>query len=96
MANELIQVIDQIGRDKGIDRSVLISAIETAVLSASRKKYGNAENIFAKFNEKSGQVEIYVPKKVVSKVSSGSWLKKTRCMLVRKMFPDSVMGFRSS
>ena len=70
MVSELIQVIDQIGRDKGIDKSVLISAIETAVLSASRKKYGNAENITARFNEKSGQVEIYVPKKVVSKVIS--------------------------
>ena len=70
MASELLQVIEQIGREKGIDRKILINAIETAVLSASRKKYGNAENIFSRFNEKSGLVEIFLLKKVVSKVQS--------------------------
>ena len=68
MGNELVQVLDQIGRDKGIGRNVLINAIEAAVLSASRKKYGNIENIFARFNEKSGEVELYLLKKIVSSV----------------------------
>ena len=65
MGNELVQVLDQIGRDKGIDRNILINAIESAVLSASRKKYGNIENIFARFNEKTGEVELYLTKKIV-------------------------------
>ena len=68
MGSELVQVLDQIGRDKGIDRNILINAIETAVLSASRKKYGNIENIFARFNEKTGEVELYLLKKIVSAV----------------------------
>ena len=68
MGNELVQVLDQIGRDKGIDRNILINAIESAVLSASRKKYGNIENIFARFNEKTGEVELYLTKKIVSAV----------------------------
>jgi len=70
MTSELVQVIDQIGRDKGIDRAVLINAIETAVLFASKKKYGTTENLSARFNEKSGVVEIYISKKVVSKVEN--------------------------
>ena len=37
----LKRIVDQICRDKGIDRALLIDAIEEAVRSAVRKKYGN-------------------------------------------------------
>ena len=41
MSTNLNFVIDQVGKDKGIDRKVIIEALEQAVLTASRKKYGH-------------------------------------------------------
>ena len=40
MLSELKRIIDQISRDKGIDRQLLVEAIEEAVMSAAKKKYG--------------------------------------------------------
>ena len=38
MASELSRIIDQVGKDKGIDRKILVEALEQALLAAARKK----------------------------------------------------------
>ena len=53
----LKRILDQICRDKGIDRSLLISAIEDAVSAAVRKKYGSRREIEVQFNDELGEVE---------------------------------------
>ena len=45
MTSNLNYVIEQVGKDKGIDRKVIIEALEQAVLTASRKKYGHQGEI---------------------------------------------------
>ena len=45
MTKELCHVVDQISREKGISREILIEALESALLSAMRKKYGGRTNI---------------------------------------------------
>ena len=45
MNRELIMVIEQLGREKGIDREILFEALETALLSASRKSLGPGDNV---------------------------------------------------
>jgi len=40
MGQELVQVIDQISKEKGISREMVIEAVETALVSAAKKKYG--------------------------------------------------------
>ena len=42
---ELLHLINQISREKGIERSVLIDAVRSAVLSAARKRFGTADNL---------------------------------------------------
>ncbi|RMG99046.1 MAG: transcription termination/antitermination protein NusA [Candidatus Dadabacteria bacterium] len=54
---DLNRVIDQVVREKGIDREVLIDALEQAMATAARRQLGN-RNIEAQFNEETGQVEI--------------------------------------
>ena len=51
MPSNLNFVIDQVGKDKGIDRKVIIEALEQAVLTASRKKYGHQGEIEVHYNE---------------------------------------------
>ena len=72
MPSNLNYVIDQVGKDKGIDRKVIIEALEQAVLTASRKKYGHQGEIEVHFNEEVGEVELFQFKQVVEEVTNPS------------------------
>ena len=64
----LKRILDQICRDKGIDRALLISAIEDAVSAAVRKKYGSRREIEVQFNDELGEVEVFQYRTVVDEV----------------------------
>ncbi len=64
----LKRIVDQICRDKGIDRALLIDAIEEAVRSAVRKKYGSRREIEVQFNEELGEVEVFQYRTVVDEL----------------------------
>ena len=68
MLSDLKRIIDQISRDKGIDRQLLVEALEEAVLSAAKKRYGQRRDIEVKFNEEFGEVELFQFRKVVEQV----------------------------
>ena len=55
----LNHIIDQVVKDKGIDRAVLVEALEAAVLSAANKKYRNTRDLEAHFNDDLGEVEVF-------------------------------------
>lgn len=65
MFSELARVIEQVGKDKGIDRGLVIDAITQGMLVAARKKYGTYREIEASYNEDSGEVELFEYKEVV-------------------------------
>jgi N utilization substance protein A len=68
MPSNLSFIIDQVGKDKGIDRKVIIEALEQAVLTASRKKYGHQGEIEVHYNEEAGEIELFQFKQVVEEV----------------------------
>ena len=65
----LFQTIDQLSREKGIDTQVIISAVEDAILVATRKYYKSTEDLESRFNKETGIVEVYAVKKVVEQVA---------------------------
>jgi len=67
---ELRRIIDQVSRDKGIDRELLVSAIKDAVRSAARKKFGAKLEIEVNFNEETGEVEVFQFKEVTREVTN--------------------------
>lgn len=67
MFSDLAKVIDQVGRDKGIDKEVIIDAVKQAMLVAARKKFGTYREIEAQYNEQTGEVELYEFKEVVER-----------------------------
>jgi len=69
MTSPLQQLIETIAKEKGIEPSVIISAIEDAVLAASRKAYKSSENLKARFNAESGQVDLFAVKQIVESVN---------------------------
>ena len=68
MLSDLQRIIDQISRDKGIDRQLLIEAIEEAVMSAAKKKFGQRRELEARFNDENGEVELFQFRTVVEEV----------------------------
>ena len=69
MGLDLINIINQIEKEKGIDRGKLIEAVKAAVISAFKKRLNFAENLEVIINEKTGGIELFAGKKVVEKVS---------------------------
>ena len=69
MNRELITVIEQMGREKGIDKEILFEALESALLSASRKTLGASDNWRMHIDRKSGDLRVYCRKKVVTEVT---------------------------
>ena len=70
MPNPLQQTIEALAKEKGIDADVVISAIEEAVLTASRKVYKGGENLKTRFNTETGQVDLFAVKTVVDEVTN--------------------------
>jgi len=66
----LNHIIDQVVKDKGIDRGVLVEALEAAVLSAANKKYRNTRDLEAHFNDEIGEVEVFEFVTVVEEVEN--------------------------
>lgn len=63
---ELLHLIDQISREKGIDKSILIEAVQSAVLSAVRKRSGMSDTLSARLDEQTGTITLVATKTVVS------------------------------
>jgi N utilization substance protein A len=90
MSKELCYVIDQISREKGISKDILIEALRSALLSATRKKFGGRTNIDLIIDPKTCNIVAFETKKIVSKV-----LNKNEEISIEeagKIFPDKAEG----
>ncbi len=86
MISELKRVIDQICRDKGINRELLVKGLEEAVMSAAKKKFGMRREMEAQFNDETGEVELYQFRTVVETIED----EQTQISLeeARQLDPD--------
>ncbi|MEK7791510.1 MAG: transcription termination factor NusA [Deltaproteobacteria bacterium] len=64
------RIIEQFSKDRGVERKVVIDALETAFLMAAKKKYGLNREIEAHFNEEVDNIELFEFKKVVEKIEN--------------------------
>ena len=67
--SDIKRVVEQVSRDKGIDRDILIKALEEALGSAARKKFGNKVDIEVQYNESTGEIEVFQFKDVAEVVT---------------------------
>ena len=68
MQNPLLQTIEALAKEKGIEAETIITAIEDAVLTASRKYYKTEEDMKTRFNPETGQVDLFAIKHIVADV----------------------------
>ena len=64
MMNELVKAVNVIASEKGIDKSVIASAMEAAMAAAYKKKEG-ISNVKSTFNIETGEIKMYICKTVV-------------------------------
>jgi transcription termination/antitermination protein NusA len=90
MINDLLKTIDQVSRDKGIDSKTLIEALEEAVSSAVKKKFGADYELEVSFNMEIGEIEVFEFKDVVEEVTD----ERLQVSLneARKLDPESEIG----
>jgi len=69
--NPLLQQIDAIAKEKGVEPEIIISAVQDALEAAARKRY-KSESLRARFNQESGQLELYAVKRIVDEVTDAA------------------------
>ncbi|NOZ87562.1 MAG: transcription termination/antitermination protein NusA [Deltaproteobacteria bacterium] len=90
MFSNLNQVLEQVAKDKGVDKKILTEVLETAMLTAAKKKYGMNAEIEAHFNEDLGEVELFQFKEVLEEIDDP--LTQISIEEARQLDPDSEIG----
>ncbi|MCD6454697.1 MAG: transcription termination factor NusA [Candidatus Aminicenantes bacterium] len=86
----IIEAIESLAKEKGIDRDYLIEAIEEALKAASQKYFGEGERIEANFDREKGEIKVHVKKRVVNRVEDPT--KEIHIEQAKKMFGDVKEG----
>lgn len=90
MSSELKRLIDQVSREKGIDRQTLVHTLEDAIKSAIKKKYGSRLDLDVTFNEEFGEIEAFQFKEVVEEVIDPD--KEVSLEEAKQLDPESEIG----
>lgn len=91
--SDLARVIESVGKDRGIKREIIISALEQAILTAAQKKYGPNAVLESHYNDESGDIDLFLFKKVVD--SDDDMLEESEEIKIeeaRKLDPDAQIG----
>ena len=98
MSLELKKAIDQISKDKGLDRAMLIETLEEAVRTSVARKYGEGLDVEVSFNEETGEIDVFQFKIVVAEEDLEDEDSQISLANARKHDPsvqlDDEMGFR--
>jgi len=90
MVADLSKVIDQVSREKGVDREVLIKTLEEAVKAAAKKKLGPNYDLEVNFNDEIGEIEVFEFKEVVATLTDAEL--QITLEEAQEIDPDSEIG----
>ncbi len=90
MNSELIRIIEQVAKEKGLSRESLIEVLENAMEAAARKKYGMTKDIEASFNDDTKEIELFEFKTVVEEVEDPDI--EIEVFEARRLDPDVMLG----
>lgn len=90
MPSELKRLIDQVSREKGIDRQTLIHTLEEAIKSAIKKKYGGKLEVEVTFNDEFGEIDAFLFKEVMEEVVDSE--RQISLEEAQQLDPESQVG----
>ena len=89
MANELLTILEYIEQERGISRASLIKALESAILTASRRSIHPASDLSVKIDPRTGQIQAWARLEVVEENPNNDQLVIDRA---KERFPDVQIG----
>ncbi len=89
MSNELLTILEYIEEERGISRESLIRALETAILTASRKSISPASDLSVKIDPKTGKIQAWARLEIVESNPGPDQIKLAE---VAKKMPDAKLG----
>lgn len=90
MNKEFLTALEEIQKEKGINKEELIEAIETALISTYKKHYGTEENISIVIDRTNGDVKVYSVKQVVDETHALE--DEINIMQAKKIKSDAEIG----
>ena len=66
MSSELIRALDQLEKERGIEKEVLVEAIEAALVSAYKKNFGSSQEVRISIDRDTGEVKVFALKRVTA------------------------------
>jgi len=90
--SDISRIIDALGKDKGIDKELVINAIQQGMLAAARKKYGTYREIESQYNEDTGEVELYEFKEVVTDEEFIDEEVEIKASEAKDLDPEAALG----
>ena len=67
---ELLSVLDQLHREKGIPQETLLEALQSAILTAARRRYGGGDNFQVEIDPRTGEIQVLHIRRIVENVTS--------------------------
>ena len=68
MSKEMIEALDALETEKGVKKEIVIDALETALQTAYKRNYNQAQNVEVTFDAKKGDIKVYAVKEVTGEV----------------------------
>ncbi len=68
MNAEFIEALEEIEREKGVSKDIILDALESALISGYKKNFGSSQNVDVEINKETGNVKVYAKKNVVEEV----------------------------
>ena len=92
MNTEFIQALDELVKDRGIDRDVLLETIEQALTSAYKKNFGSAQNVRIEMDRNTGDIKVYSQRVVVDESDLYDNFLEIELSEAREISPNYELG----
>lgn len=92
MNHEFMEALDELEKDRGIDKDILIDTIEQALLTAYKKNFGSAQNVRVEFDREKGDVRVFSQRVVVDESDLYDTFLEIELYEARRINPNYDLG----
>lgn len=92
MNHEFMEALDELEKDRGIDKEILIDTIEQALLTAYKKNFGSAQNVRVQFDRERGDVKVFSQRVVVDESDLYDTFLEIELKDAREISPNYELG----
>ena len=89
---DFMEALDELEKDRGIDKEIIIDTIEQALLTAYKKNFGSAQNVRVEVDREDGEVRVFSQRRVVDESDLYDTFLEIELADARKIDPSYELG----